>query len=273
MMKVLLAIGVLVVSAPTLEAQEPAGGDTVQVNDIELHYRLMGEGDPLVLLHGFGGCGQNWQPFTDQLAEHYRLIIPDLRGHGHSTNPGGTFSHRQSASDVIALLDSVGIERFKAMGISTGGMTLLHIATRWPERVEAMILIGATSYFPEEARSIMQGVIPDSIPRPVEEHFRACAQRGDEQVRELAAQFNAFQDSYDDMNFTGPYLSTISARTLIVHGDRDAFFPVEIPVEMYRSIPDAALWIIPEGAHVPIYDPGVSFAATALRFLDPGFNQ
>ena len=74
------------------------------------------------------------------------------------------------------------------------------------------------------------------------------------------------------MNFTRPYLSTVSARTLIVHGDRDQFFPVEIPLEMYRSIPNAQLWIIPQGGHVPIFDPLVPFAPTALRFLNGGQN-
>lgn len=66
-------------------------------------------------------------------------------------------------------------------------------------------------------------------------------QRGDEQIRELQQQFHIFKDSYDDMNFTPLYLSTIAARTLIVHGDRDPFFPVEIALEMYRSIPGAYL--------------------------------
>lgn len=69
------------------------------------------------------------------------------------------------------------------------------------------------------------------------------------------------------MNFTAQSLSTIKARTLIVHGDRDNFFPVEIPVDMYRAIPDSASWIIPGGDHVPIYDRNVPFTATALRFL------
>ena len=64
------------------------------------------------------------------------------------------------------------------------------------------------------------------------------------------------------MNFTAPYLGTIKARTLIVHGDRDQFFPVSIPIEMYRSIPDSALWIIPQGGHVAI------FGAHAREFQD-----
>jgi pimeloyl-ACP methyl ester carboxylesterase len=70
------------------------------------------------------------------------------------------------------------------------------------------------------------------------------------------------------MNFTAPFLATITARTLIVHGDRDQFFPVEIPYEMYRSILKSFLWIIPRGGHVPIFDADVPFVSTALKFLE-----
>ena len=79
--------------------------------------------------------------------------------------------------------------------------------------------------------------------------LRARHVRGEEQIRALVNQFRDFKDSYDDMNFTSPYLSTITARTLIVHGDRDQYFPVSIPVEMYRSIPRSCLWILPNGGH------------------------
>jgi pimeloyl-ACP methyl ester carboxylesterase len=222
---------------------------SARVNDITMAYQVIGTGEPLLLLHGFGGCGRAWEPFVEALAKQYRLIIPDLRGHGSSTNPKGTFTHRQSADDVLALLDQLGLSRVRAMGISTGGMTLLHVATKSPERIEAMVLIGATSYFPEQARVIMRAVAPDGPPNPRDQ---ACATRGDTQIRELRDQFMAFQHSYDDMNFTAPFLGTIKARTLIVHGDRDEFFPVNIPVEMYRAIPGAALWIVPGGGHVPI---------------------
>src|SRR5690606_5498265 len=88
-----------------------------------------------------------------------------------------------------------------------------------------------------------------------------------EQVSQLVAQFSAFADSRDDMNFTARELGTITARTLIVHGDRDEFFPVEMPVATYRGIAEAELWIIPGGGHVPIYDPMVPFTARALDFL------
>jgi pimeloyl-ACP methyl ester carboxylesterase len=262
----LLATGLLTGFGYAQE-ETPAAGKTVAVNGMQMYYETYGEGDPLVLLHGFGGSGQTWSRFIPELSKRYRLVVPDLRGHGRSTNPSHEFTHRQSARDVFALLDQLGIRKFRAMGISTGGMTLIHMATQQPARVEAMVLIGATIYFPEPAREIMRKSTVESLTPQEYERRRRVHKHGDEQIRELQRIFYDFKDSYDDMNFTGPYLSTITARTLIVHGDRDAFFPVNIPVEMYRSIPHSALWIIPNGGHVPIYDPKVPFVTTAQDFL------
>ena len=243
-------------------------GQTVQLNNIEVHYEEHGTGKPLVLLHGFGGCTQNWHPFTAELSERHRLIVVDLRGHGYSTNPENKFTHREAANDVFLLLEKLGVGRFSAMGISSGGMTLLHMATSQPERIDSMVLISATTHFPDQARAIMRRASIGAMPETVREMYRECAKRGDEQIRQLISQFNALAENYDDVNFTKQSLSTITARTLIVHGDRDNFFPVEIPISIYRSIPDAELWIVPGGDHAPIYDPAVPFASTALRFLD-----
>jgi pimeloyl-ACP methyl ester carboxylesterase len=248
--------------------QTSVQGHTVQVGDLELHYEESGAGRPLVLLHGFGGSSRNWHPFTAELSARYRLISVDLRGHGRSTNPEDTFTHRQAARDVFGLLEALGIGRFSAMGMSTGGMTLLHMATSQPERIDAMVLVSATSHFPDPARTIMRRASFATMPPPVQQMYRECAHHGDEQIRRLIARFNALGDDHDDMNFTAQDLSAITARTLVVHGDRDRFFPVEIPVNLYRAIPDAALWIIPGGDHVPIPDPEVPFTSTALRFLE-----
>lgn len=229
------------------------GIQSVELNGISLAYRVVGEGEPLLLLHGFTQTGASaWDSVIGELSPHFRLIIPDLRGHGHSTNPSGEFTHAQSALDIFGLLDHLEVEDFKAMGISSGGMTLLHMATTQPERVDAMVLIGASSQFPESARIIMRRNHPDSVPQARLETLGRIHSRGAEQAREILGQFNAMADSYRDMNFTPPLLSTISARTLIIHGDRDPFFPVSIPVEEYLAIPDAYLWIVPNGGHVPL---------------------
>jgi pimeloyl-ACP methyl ester carboxylesterase len=242
----------------------PPEGRLATVYGIQIYYELYGEGIPLVLLHGFTGSGQVWKPFVADFAQGYRLVIPDLRGHGRSTPLTNEFTHKQAALDVYALLDQLEIDTFKAVGASTGGMTLLHMATQQPARVEALVLIGATSYYPEQCRAIQRGQL-------LEWDWDALRQlhvQGDDQIQALIDQFRNFSDSYEDMNFTPPYLSTIAAQTLIVHGDRDPFFPVSIATEMYAAIPHAYLWIVPNGDHVPIFDRrAAAFTQTTLTFL------
>jgi pimeloyl-ACP methyl ester carboxylesterase len=244
-----------------------AEGQFADVNGIRMYYESHGQGTPLVALHGFGGSSAMWQRFIADFSKEYRLIIPDLRGHGRSTNPTNQFTHRQSALDVYALLDHLGIRQFKAMGVSTGGMTLLHMATQQPARVEAFVWIGATTYFPEQAREIMRRSTVESVTPAEWERMRSIHKNGDDQIRALRNEFHNFKDSYEDMNFTPPLLGTISARTLIVHGDRDEFFPVAIPTDAYRAIPHSYLWIVPNGGHVPIVEHAAEFTKTALEFL------
>lgn len=250
-------------------AAVPLGAwETATVNGMEMYYEIRGTGEPLVLLHGFTGSGRTWNPLLDELTKTYRVVLPDLRGHGRSTNPSGEFTHRQSARDVYALLDTLGVNRFRAMGISTGGMTLLHMATSQRERIDAMVLIGTTTYFPEQARAIMRTRTPESLTAAQLARARETHVHGDEQIRALNRQFHGFKDSHDDMMFTPPLLASIRARTLVVHGDRDEFFPVAIPVQMYESIPKAALWIVPSGGHVPIFgERQPEFLRVAKQFL------
>ena len=250
-----------------MQDETPSEGYIVSVNGALIYYEVQGQGSPLVLLHGFGSSSLHWKPFIEDFSKQFQLIIPDLRGHGRSTNPTQQFTHRQSALDIFVLLDQLKIDKFKAMGISTGGMTLIHMATHQPARIEAMVLIGSTTHFPEQARVIMRQSTVESLTAEDWKQLRQVHKRGDDQIRALRNQFYNFKDSYDDMNFTTPYLSQITAKTLIVHGDRDEFFPVSIPMEMYRSIPNSYLWIIPNGGHIPIIENAASFAQTAQEFL------
>jgi len=272
--RIIIAAFVILLTSTALWAQESPDGHTVSINDFEMYYEIYGEGTPLVLLHGFMSSGVVWESYIEDLSEHYRLIIPDLRGHGASTNPLNQFTHKQSALDIFALLDELQINQFKAMGISTGGMTLIHMATQQPDRVEAMVLIGASIYFPEQGRAAMRQFLPDSISEDRWNVLRERHKHGDNQIYTLLTQFHNFKDSYDDMNFTPPYLSIIKARTLIVHGDRDHLFPVSIPVEMYRYIPKSYLWIIPNGGHVPIAGENRKpFIHKALDFLNEEWER
>lgn len=251
----------------SVSTQMPPQGHIATINGMQMYYEIHGEGPPLLLLHGFFTHSQVWKPFIDTFSNAYRLIIPDLRGHGRSTNPSDQFTHRQSALDIYALLDQLEIDHFRAMGISTGGQILFHMATGQPARVEAMVVIGATIYYPDQTRAFAREITPESADIDWEV-LRQRHVRGDAQIRALINQFHDGADNYDDMNFTPSDLSTITAKTLIVHGDRDRIIPVSIPVEMYTFIPDAYLWIIPNGDHIPIMDERAAvFMQTALEFL------
>ena len=248
---------------------------TIAANGTSLHYELRGEGAPLLLLHGGTGCHSDWvYAGREHFEREYQLILPDARGHGRSAVPDWSelpkkLTHRQCALDTLALLDHLSIERCKAVGVSMGGNILLHIATMPPERIEAMVIVSATMYFPEQARKVMAEVpAPDDQPASEWERMRRSHQYGDAQIRALWQWAHALKDSYDDMNFKPADLRKIRARTLIVQGDRDFLYPVEKSVEMYRAIPNSSLWIVPGGSHGPIFaDKAEQFAKTALDFL------
>jgi pimeloyl-ACP methyl ester carboxylesterase len=233
-----------------------------------MHVDVRGSGAPLVLLHGGGGVGSNWNLIFSEPPSGYQLIVPDLRGHGRSTNPAGTFTIRQCALDVLAMLDELGIDRCQAIGLSLGAKTLLHAATLQPARVDAMVLVSAVPYFPAQARALMTQV--DEQTRSADEwaQMRRWHVHGDDQIRALWRMMRDFADSYSDLNFTPPYLATITARTLIVHGDRDPLYPVALALELFDAIPASTLWVVPNGGHGPIFGAtSAAFRDEALRFL------
>jgi pimeloyl-ACP methyl ester carboxylesterase len=241
---------------------------SIQINDLEMYYEARGEGEPLLLLHGGSGIGADWTHVFPADPPGYRVIVPDLRGHGRSTNPSRRFTFRQCARDVVALLDALQIDRLKAIGMSMGAKTLLHVATAQPDRVSAMVLVSATPYFPQQMRAIAATFDANTLSQDQWAALRQRHVHGDDQIRALWEMTRSFATSYDDMAFTPPLLATIRARTLVVHGDRDPLYPVELGLELYRHIPTAALWIVPNGGHGPIFGAmAPRFAETALAFL------
>ncbi|MGK3996696.1 alpha/beta fold hydrolase [Sorangium sp. So ce1024] len=253
----------------------PAVGRTASVNGIDMVCDVRGEGPPLVLLHGFTGVSGDWAHVFDlaELAREHTVITPDLRGHGRSNNPAGSLTIRQCALDVLALLDALGVTTFRAVGLSLGAKCLLHLGTRQPDRVESMVLVSATPYFPEQARAIMRLVTDEGRSAEEWEEMRRRHTLGDAQIRALWRQPRRFAASHDDMSFTPPHLATITARTMIVHGDRDPLYPAELALEMHRAIPRSSLWILPDSGHSPVFGAWREpFARAALAFLrgEPG---
>ena len=233
-----------------------------------LFVRDTGSGEPLLLLHGFTGCGDDWTHVFAEPPAPFRVIAPDLPGHGRSPNPRRDFKFADVARDVFAMLDRLKIDRVKAIGMSAGANTLLHMATQQPDRITAFIHVSGTPRFPDQARLIMRTMTEESRSDDEWTAMRGRHHLGDDQIRALWRYAREFADDREDMNFTATTLATITARTLIVHGDRDPLYPVELAVELMRGIPNSSLWVVPNGGHGPIFgEQAAAFVKTATAFL------
>lgn len=242
----------------------------LETSGMDLHYDVHGDGEPLLWLHGGLGHGPDWQFVFQEAPAGYRLIAPDLRGHGRSTGAGPTYLFRQSAVDMFALLDHLKIDRVKVIGLSGGGITALHMATIQPPRISAMAVISAPPRFPEQAKAIQRSFSEAMLPDPERARMRERHQRPG-QLDTLIAQVRAMPDG-NDPNFTSDELRTIAADTLIVFGDRDFLYPVSVAVELREAIPKSWLWVVPNGGHGPVFGPNAPrFVETVLDFFTRGF--
>jgi pimeloyl-ACP methyl ester carboxylesterase len=247
-----------------------ASSQTTIIDDCAIHWEERGSGEPLLLLHGFTGTGQDWNHVLDLASMRLTtaFIAPDARGHGRSTNPSGDFTFRRCAHDVLDLLDRLGIARVRAVGMSLGAKTLLHVATMAPARVSRMILVSATPRFPEATRAAFRASAGAERGKEEWDLLRARHLHGDPQIAALLRLPAAFAEGPRDMDFDAERLAGISAATLLVAGDRDPLYPVELAVELYRGIPKAMLCVVPGGGHGPIFGhEREDFVRRALPFL------
>ena len=125
---------------------------------VRITYRLYGGGEPLVLIHGWSCEGRYWDEFgyTSKLSAEYKVIVPDLRGHGDSETPENEdFTDRAFASDVIAVLDDLAIDSAHVFGYSLGGWVVFELAANCSSRVQSIVIGGAHPY--DEDLSPMRG--------------------------------------------------------------------------------------------------------------------
>jgi pimeloyl-ACP methyl ester carboxylesterase len=130
-----------------LEELPPVAGVShrnVEVRGVRLHVAEAGEGPPLVLLHGWPQHWWCWRRVIPKLASSYRLIVPDLRGWGWSEAPPGDYAKATFAADVLALLDSEGLDRVRLIGHDWGGYVAFLLALEHPERVERLLVLDVT---------------------------------------------------------------------------------------------------------------------------------
>jgi pimeloyl-ACP methyl ester carboxylesterase len=132
---------------PSIREERPVGMPVVEgvehrfveLDDFRVHVAEAGEGDPVLLLHGWPQHWYMWRGVIERLASSFRLIAPDLRGFGWSDAPGQGYDPETFAADQIALLDALGLESVRVIGHDWGGFTSLLLGIRQPERIERVL--------------------------------------------------------------------------------------------------------------------------------------
>ena len=259
-----------------------------KIGDVRIHYNDVGEGDPLLLIMGYGMPGDAWLGSLPFL-QGFRAIYYDNRGTGQSDSPPGPYFMAQMADDAAGLLDHLQIERAHVYGVSMGGMIAQELVLRHPERGRSLIL-GCTLCGGEHAK-LGEEVVLDTLFQAVRSMGRGDpeawverilpllfpqewidANPGIRTILTMAAQLMPATPPETAQNAmaglfgwtTYDRLPQIKAPTLIVHGDRDLIIPVDNAHVLAERIPGAQLLIVPGAGHgYPAQDPvGVHQAIT-----------
>ncbi|MFX1428450.1 MAG: alpha/beta fold hydrolase [Promethearchaeota archaeon] len=121
------------------------------VNGINICYEVFGDGDPVLLVHGFGAKKESWIAQTEPLAKHFKVIRFDNRGAGKSDRPDGPYTMEIFANDINALLDFLEIQKTHIIGWSLGGMIVQNFILKYPQCVNKMVLINTNYGTPDES--------------------------------------------------------------------------------------------------------------------------
>jgi len=248
----------------------PADEDgAAPVNDIRMHYQVWNRDgpDPVILLHGGLGNTTNWGNQVPALMEKHRVIAVDSRGRGKSTRSDQPFGYHLMASDVIALMDQLGIDKASIVGWSDGGIIGLDIAMNWPDRLNKLFAYGANYN--------LSGIDPSVETNPVfgEAIGKAAAQYA--QLSPTPDQWEEFLGAVMAMWSTQPdfkpeELATITAPTVIADGEYEEAIRPEHTAELARLIPGAQLVIIPKVSHMGLWQDPAAFNQAMTSFLDGG---
>lgn len=119
----------------------------LHLDDIDLYYEIVGEGEPLLFIHGLGSSTRDWEEQLSFFSKHYKVIVFDVRGHGRSSKPSGPYSISRFATDTKNLLAGLGIASVHVIGISMGGMIAFQLAVSHPQLVKSLIIVNSTPEF------------------------------------------------------------------------------------------------------------------------------
>lgn len=250
----------------------------ITLNGIELAYERRGKGTPLVLVHGYPFDHSIWNEVASQLEKDFDLILPDLRGFGESTTVNVPYSMTDIATDLAAVLDSLGIEKAAFAGHSMGGYVALAFAKVFPNRVSGLALVSSqvAADTPERkegryktAADVKQKgvqIVADSMTdklsanQGVREFIRPLV--GKQSVAGVAGALGAMAEREDLTSF----IASFSRPLVLIHGDADELIPIDRAREVKALAPSAYLSELMGAGHMLMMEMPEQ-TATALKKL------
>ena len=258
----------------------------VRSDDIQLYYETHGQGFPIVLLHPFTVNHEFWNPVRDQLTAKYRVITPDLRGHGRSGVGEGAATMGKHAEDLRRLIDAEEIKTAVFVGVSIGGYILFEFWRRHHQRIAALVLsntkaeadteIAQANRLQSIQNSRLHGTAPfleEQIPNYLGSSTRRNRPDIVQEVRRMMNTLTvdglaAVQQGMIERPDSVSTLPTIAAKTLIITGEEDILTPAPNARLMRERIPGASLAVIPHAGHYAALENPEEFARVLRQFLD-----
>ena len=259
----------------------------VTSNGCQIYYQVRGEGEPLVLLMGFGADGDVWEQHAAVYEKHFQCIILDNRGVGKSDQPQGPYSTEMMAADTIAVIDHLNIESAQVAGISMGGAIAQSIAIHYPERVRSLCLISTWPKFNHYAKTVYENLKklrkvakPDDFmellqlwifaPPYYESHLQDLTEGQKAAAQNQSPQTESgFEGQLDACinHDTVTSLHKIKIPTLITIGMMDIFTPPTFSDILHDKIKDSIIERFPTGGHVHHWEDLQRFNKVTLSFL------
>jgi 3-oxoadipate enol-lactonase len=244
----------------------------IKSDDAEIFYEAVGDGPSVVLLHPFPVHHQFWLPAAQSLLTRYRLILPDLRGHGESGFGEGPATMSKHANDIAHVMDDAGIGRAAFVGVSIGGYALFEFLRRFRDRVSALIFCDTKAQADSpEARNGRLKTAAEVMERGTEPFFESMLPKllGEttrntrpdlvdgalRMMRKMSAEDVAMvQRGMAQRPDSVATLKTISVPTLIVTGEEDVLSGMAEAELMRQNITGSQMKIIPKAGHYTAWE-------------------
>ncbi|WP_254536491.1 alpha/beta fold hydrolase [Halomarina litorea] len=233
----------------------------------DLYYQDVGEGPPVVLVHGFSTNHLSWWQQIPTIARRYRCLAVDQRRFGLSADEGGR-GVAAFADDLLALLDALGIERAALVGHSMGGWSVASLATRHPDRVAALVLSATPGGLlsPERHRELRErATVPDPDPLDDERAFLADAIA--DLNRDAPPEWTDVRPTLDGLPLDRERIARADVPTLLVSGEADGFMTEGMAEELAGPL-GAETATVAGAGHDVFFEKPAAFNECVLEFLD-----